>query len=198
MSASSARTDIFFAYIPALHISVLSRRKKDFIEKIEAEILSALRRDGWLKSLQYLRWLERIKSVSLDRIELSVTLPTAKQRAIAEEKDEQEEKNILEETGEDLTLSNLKPAYQREKEVGSMAKREGLTEKNLKIACSKAVVKFLAEKGFDKRFGARPLQRTIETLLTAPLAEFLLQNPPLKNAEILVEKNGEKLEFSVK
>jgi ATP-dependent Clp protease ATP-binding subunit ClpA len=34
----------------------------------------------------------------------------------------------------------------------------------------------LAKKGFDPRFGARPLQRTIETLLTAPLAEFLLEN----------------------
>lgn len=111
----------FLAFVPALHISVLSRKEKDFEAKIEAEILSALRRDGWLKSLQYLRWLERIESVSLERSELAVTFPTAKQRAIAEEKDEREEKSILEETGEDLTLSNLKPAYEREKEVKLLA-----------------------------------------------------------------------------
>lgn len=85
-----------------------------------------------------------------------------------------------------------------EKEIGAMAKREGLIEKNLKLVCSQDAVKFLAEKGFDKRFGARPLQRTIETLLTAPLAKFLLQKRSLKNAEIAAEKDGEKLTFSAR
>lgn len=85
-----------------------------------------------------------------------------------------------------------------EKEIASIAKREGLTEKNLKLVFPKDVIKFLAEKGFDKRFGARPLQRTIETFLTAPLAEFLLQNPTLESAEINVEKSDESFNFSVK
>ena len=73
-----------------------------------------------------------------------------------------------------------------EKEVGSMAKREGLQEKNLKLVWSKDVIKLLATKGFDKRYGARPLQRTIETLLTSPLAEFLLENNDLSDAKISV------------
>jgi hypothetical protein len=85
----------FSAYVPALHITVLSRREKDFEAKIEAEIRSALRRDGWLKSLQYLRWLERIERLSLERSELAVYLPTAKQRAIAEENDVEEEKSVF-------------------------------------------------------------------------------------------------------
>lgn len=111
----------FAAFVPALHISVLSRKEKDFETKIEAEIFAALRRDGWLKSLQYLRWLERVEKVSLEKCELAVNLPTAKQRAVAEEKNEQEEASVLEETGENLIHANLDAAYEREKEVELLA-----------------------------------------------------------------------------
>ena len=63
-----------------------------------------------------------------------------------------------------------------EKEIGAITKREGLTEKNIELVWTKEIIEFLAEKGFDPSYGARPLQRTIETLLSAPLAKFLLEN----------------------
>jgi ATP-dependent Clp protease ATP-binding subunit ClpA len=62
------------------------------------------------------------------------------------------------------------------KEISAISKREGLAERGIKLVWNQAVTEHLAKKGFDPRFGARPLQRTIETLLTAPLAEFLLEN----------------------
>ncbi|MHA2253255.1 MAG: hypothetical protein ACXAD7_23030, partial [Candidatus Kariarchaeaceae archaeon] len=34
---------------------------------------------------------------------------------------------------------------------------------------------YLAEKGYDPSFGARPLRRAIQRYLQNPLAEFLLQ-----------------------
>ena len=74
------------AFIPAFKIEVLTKKANDLESKIKKEILSALRRDGWTKSLQYLRRLERIKNVTIHREELAVTLPTARQRAVAEEK----------------------------------------------------------------------------------------------------------------
>ena len=111
----------FYAYIPALHIAVLSRKQKDFEAKIETEILAALRRDGWTKSLQYLRWLERTENISIEKNELAVDLPTAKQRAIAEEKDETQEKSVLEEIGTDLTNVKLKTAYETEKQTKLLA-----------------------------------------------------------------------------
>src|SRR5690606_17703705 len=38
---------------------------------------------------------------------------------------------------------------------------------------------FVAEKGFDPQFGARPLHRAIQKYLEDPLAEFILnENPP--------------------
>ena len=81
------------------------------------------------------------------------------------------------------------------KEILSVAKREGLAEKGIKLVWTEEVIKFLAEKGFDARYGARPLQRTIETLLTSPLAKFLLQNPTLKNCEILIAFNDNTFIF---
>lgn len=83
-----------------------------------------------------------------------------------------------------------------EKELLSISKREGLSEKGIKLLWNKEVTDFLSEKGFDKRYGARPLQRTIETLLTSPLAKFLMENPKLKNAEILVDLENEALFFT--
>lgn len=90
-----------------------------------------------------------------------------------------------------------KSLYQiTEKELLAISKREGLDGKGIKLIWTEEVTRFLAEKGFDARYGARPLQRTIETLLTSPLAKFLMENPKLKNVEILVNLEDEVVHFS--
>lgn len=109
------------AFVPVFKIVVLSKKAPDFAAKIEREILAALKRDGWTKSLQYLRWLERVESVSLYREELAVTLPTAKQRAVAEEKDEPEERSVLAEAAANLTEIKLKTAYETARQVENLA-----------------------------------------------------------------------------
>ncbi|MEZ5425110.1 MAG: AAA family ATPase [Pyrinomonadaceae bacterium] len=83
-----------------------------------------------------------------------------------------------------------------EKEIRSMARREGLAEKNIELVCSPEVITYLARKGFDPRYGARPLQRTIETLLTAPLAKFLLADPSVENCTVsAVFSEGKEIGF---
>ena len=109
------------AFVPAFKIAVLSKKSGDFEAKIKREILSTLKRDGWTKSLQSLRRLERIENVSVHKEELAVTLPTAKQRAIAEEKGETEEKSVLRETATNLIEANLKTAYETEKQTEILA-----------------------------------------------------------------------------
>ncbi len=109
------------AFIPAFKIAVLSKKSGDFEAKIKREILSALKRDGWTKSLQYLRRLERVENLSVHREELALVLPTAKQRAVAEEKGESEEKSVLRETATNLVESNLKAAYETEKQTEILA-----------------------------------------------------------------------------
>ncbi len=109
------------AYVPALGIGVLSKKNDDFQATIRKEILAALQRNGFAKSLHELRLLERVKDVNLEISEIAIDLKTTKQRAIAEEKDEEDEKSVLEEIGINLAKSELKTAYEVEKQVEILA-----------------------------------------------------------------------------
>ena len=61
-----------------------------------------------------------------------------------------------------------------EKELREIAAREGLRKYNLHLSWSREVVAQLAKTGFDARYGARPLQRAIETHVVTPLAQLLV------------------------
>src|SRR5438874_5278783 len=59
---------------------------------------------------------------------------------------------------------------------------------------------FLAEKGYDQQFGARPLHRAIQKYLEDPLAEEIL-SLSIKQGDVLVadlDKENSKLKFSFK
>jgi ATP-dependent Clp protease ATP-binding subunit ClpC len=74
------------------------------------------------------------------------------------------------------------------KELEEISKREGLKKANIKLNWTDKAVSHLAQKGFDPRYGARPLQRTIETLVIAPLSKILLEKK-LKGKEVLIDIN---------
>ncbi|WP_020534176.1 ATP-dependent Clp protease ATP-binding subunit [Lewinella cohaerens] len=59
--------------------------------------------------------------------------------------------------------------------------------------------KFVAEKGFDPQFGARPLQRAIQKYLEDPLAEFILtNNPPAGTVlEAVMNENEDGLDITL-
>ena len=46
---------------------------------------------------------------------------------------------------------------------------------------------FLADKGFDRRYGARPLQRTIEALVVTPLARYLVNHPTVSGRPVMLD-----------
>jgi ATP-dependent Clp protease ATP-binding subunit ClpC len=59
---------------------------------------------------------------------------------------------------------------------------------------------FIADKGYDAQFGARPLHRAIQKYLEDPLAEEIL-NMNVKNGDVLIahlDKETEKIKFSLK
>jgi ATP-dependent Clp protease ATP-binding subunit ClpC len=70
------------------------------------------------------------------------------------------------------------------KELADVASREGLARLNVRVEWSDALVEHLARAGFDARYGARPLQRTLETLVVTPLARLLLQRPGLRDTTL--------------
>ncbi|MFN0084539.1 MAG: AAA family ATPase [Blastocatellia bacterium] len=73
------------------------------------------------------------------------------------------------------------------KELREIAAREGLRKNNLELAFADGLVEHLIRMGFDQRYGARPLQRTIESLVVAPLAKYLLDHPRLKNLTLSLD-----------
>lgn len=74
-----------------------------------------------------------------------------------------------------------------EKELQDLTKREGLKHLGLQLAWSDEVVKKVAERGYDRRYGARPLQRALDELVVTPLARFLAENPTASNLRIELE-----------
>ena len=55
----------------------------------------------------------------------------------------------------------------------------------------KIVKEFIAKKGIDKNFGARPLRRTIQNLIEDRLAEFILDGELCKNEDkTMYEEDG--------
>ncbi len=58
------------------------------------------------------------------------------------------------------------------------------------IDMTKGAKEFLAEKGFDQKYGARPLRRAIQKYVEDPLAEELLGNERVENSTIKVKMNG--------
>ena len=59
------------------------------------------------------------------------------------------------------------------RELLHIRKREGILHRNITLSMSSAVIDFLAEKGYDKVYGARYLQRAIRDELIIPLSKVL-------------------------
>ena len=68
-----------------------------------------------------------------------------------------------------------------------------------KIEISKAAKDFIADKGYDSKYGARPLNRAIQKHLEDLIAEHIVNNSIKEGDSILIDKNKEqdKLELNV-
>jgi ATP-dependent Clp protease ATP-binding subunit ClpC len=67
------------------------------------------------------------------------------------------------------------------------------------LELSAEVKEFLADKGYDSQFGARPLHRAIQKYLEDPLAEEIL-GLNIKNGDTLtanLDKDNGKITFSI-
>ncbi|HJZ89609.1 MAG TPA: AAA family ATPase [Gemmataceae bacterium] len=97
-----------------------------------------------------------------------------------------------------VTFHPLRPETIRaitRKELAAIAHREGLSRLGLTIRWSDRLVEHLATVGFDARYGARPLQRTVERAVVAPLAKWLLERPPVGPVTIEGDLDGARVVF---
>jgi ATP-dependent Clp protease ATP-binding subunit ClpA len=69
--------------------------------------------------------------------------------------------------------------------------------RKIQISLSPAARSWLAEKGFDRAFGARPMARLVEQTIKKPLSEMLLFGNVADGAGVVVELKGDKLHLAV-
>ena len=81
-------------------------------------------------------------------------------------------------------------------EASKVIKR--LSARNILLEFTPESKTLLIEKGYDEKYGARPLRRAVEHYLEDPLAEALLRGEVKEHEPILVVRNGDKLEFKTK
>ncbi len=74
--------------------------------------------------------------------------------------------------------------------------RKLLEDRKITIELSPEARSFLAEKGYDPAYGARPLKRTIQKLVQDPLAEKILGGEILDGAKVTVGLDGGHLTFA--
>ncbi len=73
-----------------------------------------------------------------------------------------------------------------------------LSEKNISITLSQEAKKYLATKGYDKKYGARPLQRLIQKEIKEALAEEILFGKIKNGGSVEVSMKNKKINFKFK
>ncbi len=83
----------------------------------------------------------------------------------------------------DITLTDL---YKRMATMGFL------------LSLTEEAKDFVAEKGFDPQFGARPLHRAIQKYIEDPLAEFILNENPVEGSSLVADLNKETQELVIR
>ncbi|MGM0675383.1 MAG: AAA family ATPase, partial [Spirochaetota bacterium] len=72
-----------------------------------------------------------------------------------------------------------------------------LSERKMSIELDEEAKQLLGDRGFDPAFGARPLKRTIQTLLQNPLSKKILAGEVKEGDHIKVSRSGDELAMEV-
>jgi ATP-dependent Clp protease ATP-binding subunit ClpC len=71
-----------------------------------------------------------------------------------------------------------------------------LAERELRIVLSEEAKGFLVDKGFNEKFGARPLKRAMQRYLEDPLSESILEGNFERGSTVIVGVAGDALRFT--
>ena len=103
-----------------------------------------------------------------------------------------------------IIFSSLKPeVIQKIVEVQLARVEKRMEKRGLKISFSPELEKFIAEKGYDAQYGARPLKRAIQNLILDPVAQEIISGRlesdsmikmDVKDGEVVFEKLSMKME----
>jgi len=69
---------------------------------------------------------------------------------------------------------------------------DSVKDKNIKLVFAESVIDHLANKGYDKKMGARPIARKIDELIKIPLSKKILFES-LSNTKIFIEIHNDEV-----
>ena len=98
-----------------------------------------------------------------------------------------------------VTFNSLTPAVMESvvtKFIGELELQ--LKEKKVTIALSKKALAWLANKGYDPEFGARPLGRVIQSEIKDRLSDEILFGQLIRGGEVKLDVKKDQLSFSFK
>ena len=73
-----------------------------------------------------------------------------------------------------------------------------LSEQNIELTMTDEAKKFVALKGFNPQYGARPVIGIIRKMLRNPLSKKIIAGEIKSGDKVVVELNGEEIVFTVK
>ncbi|MDF1865863.1 MAG: AAA family ATPase [Saprospiraceae bacterium] len=103
-------------------------------------------------------------------------------------------------------LTNANVRFVVEREIELFRKREGIQFRNMDLKIEDSVLDYLADEGYDPKYGARQLQRTIREKLIIPLSkelnlqdfsDRLICHLKIKNKAINIEVEADPLGFDL-
>ena len=71
--------------------------------------------------------------------------------------------------------------------------RERLADQEVSLEVGQDVKEFLAERGYDPAYGARPLKRAIQKYLETPLADWLLTHEEREGVILVASMSGDRI-----
>jgi ATP-dependent Clp protease ATP-binding subunit ClpA len=74
---------------------------------------------------------------------------------------------------------------------------ELLSDRDIKVRLTESAIDLLIEKGFDKKMGARPLNRAINDMIKVPISKKILFENLGNGSIITVDRHNDELTFSV-
>jgi len=95
---------------------------------------------------------------------------------------------------EPLEKADMRRIAQRE--LGKVYRREGLLDRDLLLEVDEGVIDLLLDRGFDPKYGARPLKRAMEEILVLPLARAVLGAAAQRYQLLRVARKGDGVALS--
>lgn len=84
------------------------------------------------------------------------------------------------------------------REVEAVGQRDGIVHRGVTLETDESVIEHLSRKGFDARYGARPLRRAVERELIAPLATALNESSSAHARDAVVSMKDGRIHIKVR